>query len=179
MKMNRGCKGGSKMKDFDKIWTIYEEAFPSIERRDRESQNRLMKNTNYQIKVYYENDNLIGFIFYWDLQDFLFIEHLAVDKVYRGRGYGKKMMKEMLSLSNRNIILEVEFPKDELSQSRIEFYSSLGFSLNRTKYFQPSYGKDKGEIPLLLMSYPNLIPSDEEKNIVNKIHNSVYNFKGL
>ena len=163
------------MKDeFEKIWDILQEAFPPDERRSKEAQRNLLALEAYHIALYYEGDRLVGFLCYWNLKEFIFVEHLAVEKGLRGKGYGKRMMKNLLDHHKGKVILEVEYPEDDVSKKRIRFYESLGFKLNQMEYLQPSYGEGKEPVPLLLMTYPNLLQESEATEIISEVYKRIY-----
>jgi len=162
------------MEEFEKIWGIYIQSFPPVERRSREAQENLMKEQKYHMIPFYMDDILVGFIAYWDLEEIIFIEHLAVDKVHQGKGYGKKIVGELIISHDRRIILEVDPPEDEISKKRIKFYENLGFHLNRFNYYQPSLGEGKGAVSLLLMTYPEVIQDHQLLVYAERIHRIVY-----
>ncbi|MTI66264.1 MAG: GNAT family N-acetyltransferase [Firmicutes bacterium] len=95
-----------------------------------------MKDKRYNIKNMYDNNVLVGFCSTWDLHDFVFIEHIAIDNELRGQGYGSKLIEDILS-RNKNVILEVEKPENNIAKKRIEFYKKHGFKLNLFHYEQP------------------------------------------
>lgn len=161
-------------KEFNEAWNIYKNSFPSDERRTLKSQQELIKNNQYSFFKVTKDEALVAIIAIWNFQDFLFIEHLAAKKEMRGKGIGTELLKEYLSKSKKQIVLEVERPKNEIANKRIEFYKKIGFKLNDFDYIQPSYGIDKKPIPLLLMTYPKRISDSEFQSIRKKLHTIVY-----
>ena len=128
--------------DFNSFYELMSEAFPPIERRKLENQKKLLENDFYNIVGYKENDRVIAFIASWEFENFNFIEHFAVDNSYRGNGIGSKILKQYLNkYKNKPVFLEVEYPEDNYSKRRIEFYKRLGFSLNDYEYVQPPLEK--------------------------------------
>ncbi len=91
------------------IWPIMEEAFPPEERRTLTQQLEIIADQRYRMDFLYEDAALAGFIGYWLLDEFIFIEHLAVDAKMRGKGTGSKAVKNILSLG-KPVVLEVEVP---------------------------------------------------------------------
>ncbi len=160
-------------KDFSKeIRDIYEESFPSDERRDLESQIKLLDNKRYDFKAIYENNSLIGLIACWDLEDFLFIEHFAIKKELRGKGIGTNLLKQYIN--KKRVVLEVEQSKSELNNRRIKFYERLGFYLNYYDYIQPSYGKNKKPVPMYLMTFPDKLDNIGFLSLKKNIYKIVY-----
>ncbi|MDF2546010.1 MAG: hypothetical protein K0R93_908 [Anaerosolibacter sp.] len=162
------------MNRFEDVWEIYTEAFPVDERRSRISQCRIMNNTRYQIIPYLREGQLIGFMGLWKLPSFVFLEHFAIKKAFRGLGYGTEMLKELLILHGERVILEVEPPENHVAQSRISFYERHGFSLNTYKYIQPPYEDGQRALPLFLMSYPKSLAKEAFDGIVGELYQFVY-----
>lgn len=167
----------SDSKEFKEAWKIYESSFPPNERRSLELQIDLMKNKLYNFFVVLENKIIIAIITYWDSDNFLFIEHLAVKEDIRGKSIGTKLLKEYLIRNKQTIVLEVEIPSTEIAIKRIRFYEKMGFKLNKFDYIQPPYGKDKSPASMFLMTYPKTINESEFVLIREKIHLSVYGCK--
>lgn len=167
----------SPHKDFAK--RIYIDSFPNIERRDfSEIENTIYLNLRiFDFKVVSENNLLIGILGIWNFENFLYIEHLAIEKSLRGRSYGKILINIIKNHFPKPIIIEVEPPREELSIRRIRFYNQLGFILLNEPYSQPPYRGKNPFIELRLMVYSNNKIQDLDiKTIINKIHKKVYNY---
>lgn len=162
------------MNNFEEIWEIYMEAFPIDERRSRIKQWRLLDNLQYKMKPYVKEGQLIGFMGIWELPLFTFIEHFAIKKEFRGSGYGTEMLKELLKSSGSGIILEVEPPENKVAQDRIAFYQRHGFVLNTYDYVQPPYEDGQKYLPLLLMSFPEMLIKEAFDEAVEMIYKFVY-----
>ena len=147
------------------IERIYTESFPLDERRDFSEVIRLLE----------ENDNFfIGFISYWEWNDFSYVEHFAVDSSCRGSGYGATAMTELLKRINNPAVLEVEKPLDNISQRRIRFYERLGFVLCTRSYTQPPYSPEKQPLELYLMSFGKMDLNQVFDTVASRIHQKVY-----
>lgn len=155
---------------FDAVKLIYESSFPPDERR--EFNQALFDKKEYSLLAAVD-DEVFGFISFWDLGGFVFIEHIAVQKELRNHGIGSKMLGEFLNKYN-TIILEVEKPQNEQQYLRIKFYEQFGFKLNTYPYSQPSYGNGKSPVNLFLMSYPKILPPAEFEKVKEKLHQSAY-----
>jgi len=166
----------TESEDFRKAWAIYEEAFPDDERRRLEVQKKVMEKSEYSFKAIYENDKLIGLFADWEIGDFLFGEHFAIQKDLRDKGLGGTAFKAYLDkVSKRIFIGEVERPEEgEMAIRRIGFYKRLGMKLNEWDYIQPAYGPGKAPLPLYLITYPKEINKQEFENIRLGIHLKVY-----
>ena len=95
----------------------------------------LQKRVNLQ--AVYDHDNFIGLIFWTYAEKIIYIGYLAVDPVWRGKGYGS----EILNLMKRNhlgqeIVLDIE-PVTKTAKNysqrinRLLFYKHNGFKLTQ------------------------------------------------
>ncbi len=173
-KINVPLYGGLFM-DFDKIFEIMDEAFPNNEMRTYEEQKKLLSNERYHIYKEYSNGKIIGFLAYWDLENCLFLEHLAVDKNFRGHGTGANIILNNIKNVNKPVFLEVELPTTDLAARRINFYKRLGFFLNEFTYVQPALRKNEKSQNLFIMSYKKPISEQEFIKYKNEIYKNVYN----
>lgn len=154
--------------------TIYEDAFPPDERREWKQINDLLGNRDFSLMGIYHHQTLIGIVSIWDLPEFRFLEHFAICDSERGKGFGTKVIQQIVAQGSTPVILEVEIPNTETALNRIKFYERLNFTVCEDEYFQPPYSIDKSEVKMLLMSYPEPILKDNFQLIKNKIHASVY-----
>ncbi|SJZ93067.1 GNAT family N-acetyltransferase [Garciella nitratireducens] len=166
------------MNEFEQIWKIYQESFPKDEKRNLSLQKQILKNPNYHIIPFYKENILVGFMatweLDWELDKFIFIEHYAMDKRYRGQGYGEKFLRDFLQKTSKRIVLEVEKPETSIAKRRIQFYQRLGFYCNPFNYVQPSYEQDQQPVPLLLMTYPDPVSKEIFQHIKDKLYREVY-----
>ena len=157
---------------------IYEDSFPEDERREWTQLLELLSNTQFSLNEIYDQQKFLGFISIWNLTEFSFIEHFAIQDTDQGKGYGTQVIKRVLSMNSKPVILEVEEPFTENARKRIAFYERLHFTVNEFSYFQPAYSLEKKSIKMLLMSYPtNIYPEDFER-IKVRIHDQVYGYGG-
>lgn len=160
-------------KELQELWKIYQYSFPESERRDLQHQKRILKDPLYHLLPLYDQHNLSGFVAFWDLNTFIFIEHLAIKKTLRGKGYGSKAIKRMASKYPK-IVLEVEKPDTRDARRRISFYERLGFILNSYPYLQPPYQPRMYPVPLFLMSFPRKLKEWEFHQTRNILYTRVY-----
>lgn len=166
--------------DFDSLYKLMSEAFPSEERRNYEDQKRLLNEDAYSITSHKDEvGNITAFIASWEFSHFVFIEHFAVSSKIRGNGMGTLMIKDYLSNCSKSIFLEVEPPENDISMRRIEFYKRLGFHLNDYDYLQPPLQKQHDFLPLRIMSYPKRVDNKEFIDFKNVIYDKVYNMKTI
>lgn len=162
--------------EFNEIYDIMEDSFPSSEMRTYNGQKDLLKNGRYHIKVKKnEKEKVIGFLAYWKLDNCTFLEHLAVLKSMRGNGIGGKLIEEAFRENKNNIFFEVEPPTDEITAKRIRFYQKRGAYLNEFYYEQPSLRSTEKAQRLLIMSYPKPINELDFIKYKKEIYKHVYN----
>jgi len=156
---------------------IYEASFPEDERREWTQLLELLGNAQFCLNEIYDHQKFIGFISIWNLAEFNFIEHFAIRDEEQKKGYGTQTIEQVLSMSSKPVILEVEEPFTNTARKRISFYERLNFSVNAGNYFQPPYSIVKSSINMLLMSYPIKIESTDFERIKAQIHDRVYGYK--
>ncbi len=161
-------------KPLTRIYNSYEITFPEAERRDKDDFLSLLERP--EVYVYTIHNDLsnesVGYLVVWDLQEFHFIEHFEIFSEFRGKGLGEEVLRNVQEKYSE-IVLETEAPEvNEISESRIQFYTRCGFMPLQTSYIQPAYRKDSSSVSMWLMMYGELsIPVDE---VVDLIKAKVY-----
>ncbi|MGN0262121.1 MAG: GNAT family N-acetyltransferase [Eggerthellaceae bacterium] len=165
--------------DFDEVFQIMEASFPEDELRPREEQRALMDEDFYTIFVERSEAGAIaGFLAVWRFDDFLYVDHFAVNPRLRGGGIGSRMIGALKELSDDPICLEVELPETRDAQRRIAFYERNGFSLCEGDYTQPPISAGRRALPMRLMTS---VPVDNARfeQIVSVLYSKVYGISGL
>ncbi|CAH0118660.1 hypothetical protein PAE9249_01152 [Paenibacillus sp. CECT 9249] len=166
-------------KRFDQVFTIMNASFPEIERRTYAGQKKLLSDPHYRlITETDDSDDIIAFLAVWEFSSFRFVEHIAVDPAIRGGGIGGKLMTAYIRESSKPILLEVEPPATDVAERRIHFYERLGFRLNPFEYVQPPLQKGQPELPLQMMSYPQLLTEEEFALFQEILYTKVYKVAG-
>lgn len=158
--------------DFDKVYEIMETSFPTDERRRYGEQKALLDNNRYGIYVL--NDDIKAFAAVWEFEKVVFIEHLAVNPMFRNSGIGSDFLQQLGAHFSKMIFLEVELPENEIAKRRIKFYERNGFFLNEYDYVQPSMSEGKNAIPLMIMTSGAKIDECEFEEIKNMLYTHVY-----
>lgn len=150
-------------------------AFPVAERRELDLQRDFTDNNPlFHNCVVRHEGNLVGFISYWDFDDFCYVEHFAISPNARNGGYGKKVLLQLEKMLEKPIVLEVELPEDEMSKRRIGFYSRLGYELWNVEYLQPPYRKGDKFLPMHIMVKGELNCEKDYSRIKDKIYKNAY-----
>ena len=145
---------------FDIAFALYEQSFPVYERRDSTEQARALKNSNYHFDIIKEDGDMLGIMFYWELDDLIFLEHFATQPHLRGKGIGVKAL-ELLKSKGKSILLEIEPPQDEITIRRFGFYKRCGFVLNSHYHIQAKYHLGDEDCELKILSFPEEISKEQ------------------
>lgn len=159
----------------ERIYELMQQAFPPEERRTFDDLCGEFSNSEF-FCVCEENDGLQGFMTCWDLGEFIYIEHFAVQKNLRGNGLGSRMLNSLLQAAEgRIVILEAE-PKNlsEMAQRRMDFYGRLGFCENDYYYIQPPLSDGQPPVELKILSSHRTLSEGEFLSARNLLYTHVY-----
>lgn len=159
---------------WQEVIDLYTTSFPERERRDINSLEIVLADKRFHAVKFVINNGFAALMFYWQLGELIFLEHLAVTKEMQGKAIGRQMMEWLLNIPVPYFLLEVEHPFNEDSQRRIAFYERLGFSTNHYEYFQPPYRVTDDPLPLLLMSLPAIDNVTTFRQLTKDLHKVVY-----
>ena len=131
----KNVKWGTKR--YFKVKKLYLSAFPKNERFPFVGLLAMALQKRVNLQAVYDHDNFIGLIFWTYAEKIIYIGYLAVDPVWRGKGYGS----EILNLMKRNhlgqeIVLDIE-PVTKTAKNysqrinRLLFYKHNGFKLTQ------------------------------------------------
>ncbi len=181
---------GSDTQLFDSLYNIYITSIAESERKLASDLKRDLNRPEYSFLVLKLNDKVIGFsiVFIPDIYEFALLEYMAIEKTYRGGGYGTELFHKTVKYVNdtagrKNIILEVDSEQQESSDHqerlrRIEFYRRQGcVRIQGLKYLLPLKSRlQPPEMNLLL--YPVSSNTTISKATLNSwiavIYSSVY-----
>ncbi|NLR79707.1 GNAT family N-acetyltransferase [Chitinophaga eiseniae] len=158
----------------DAMKDLYNEAFPLEERRPWPLEEQLIAAGRLRILRITSNAAFAGFVFYWQLPDFYFIEHFAIHPSARGGGAGTQVM-QLLEKQLQVIVLEVEPPVTAQAIRRINFYERLGYQTFPDHYQQPAYYPQFPPLELCIM-HKGLSPETMSfSKIKSQLYQYVYN----
>lgn len=160
--------------NFNEFYGLMENDFPESERRTKHDQMKLLDNSKASLNFIIKDGQVAGYFVFWDFGDFAFIEHIATKKELRGQGVGTIFLEGFIKEINKQIILEVDPPIDEVSIKRIKFYEHLGFVLNDFDYTQPSYHKNGVGVDMKIMSLNKPLTKSEFDYYIREIYKNVY-----
>ena len=147
-------------KYFDDAMKIYEASFPIFEQRTLKNQIEALENEMYYSSIICENDKLIGIVFYWKYGKYTYIEHLAISPSLRGKSYGSKILRDFCK-DNKDTILEIDNPIDEISIKRLQIYSKIGFKLQDFENIHPPYRQEYDGHYLKVLSFNRDLSKEE------------------
>jgi GNAT superfamily N-acetyltransferase len=160
--------------DLESIRELYNSSFPAEERRDFFELKQLISEDELFInQILTDKNTVAGLCIFWTFDEFIFVEHLAVNHELRGFGIGGGTIS-VLKEQSKILILETELPVGEISKRRIKFYERNGFKLLQCQYFQPSYGKNKPEVELKIMCTKADIGNEKLDEYILQIRKKVY-----
>lgn len=167
MELKKACSEEIKQE----IFRSYCHSFPEEEKRDENDFWALFGNPKTHIISVSTENQTVGYIIFWELSDFIFVEHFEVFERCRNKNFGSKILKILQENFNK-IILETE-PEhlNDLAKRRVNFYQRNGFEILNKTYIQPSYGEGKQDLNLWLMG--TFQPKNLSQNIA-EIHKLVY-----
>lgn len=158
------------------IFELYSATFPKNQRRTESEFKALLADDDFfHCNAVVMNQELVGFLNYWYFEDFIFVEHIAVEPPLRGHKLGEKIISLVRKTTELPLVLEVEKAEDfEWGQRRIEFYQRIGFRILPFDYSQPPYQKGGEYIPLHLMSDCVDFATENFERIKQTIYKYVY-----
>lgn len=139
---------------FGRMYDLYQSAFVSVERRTYDGLvKEILDEPLFHSLVFLKDEKFVGFLNYWNFEQFWYIEHFAVDADFRNQQIGTEAMKLFLKSCNLPLLFEVEMPVNDFAKRRIRFYERFGFSVIDKKYAQPPSNHGNSDfLPELLMS---------------------------
>lgn len=159
----------TKDKWYSPFREIYAISFPIFEQRNAKQQAEAFRDNRYHLLAWIEDEKLLSFISYWNFEDYIYIEHLAVNPEFRGQNIGSRMLDTFAEGVKKTIILEIDPPIDEISKKRLAFYKNLGYKQNKYKHAHPAYNKDYEPHNLLVLSLQKDLNEKEYQQFYNDL----------
>lgn len=131
--------------EIDEIKKLIHQLDPTAHTDERKLEAAL-KN-GYVAKEYGENGKLIGMGWIFPRQTLLrkqaVIEDMIVDESYRGKGLGRKILRELIRWAKEQEIEVVELTTNPKRVAANELYKSEGFKLHETNHYLLTVEQDK------------------------------------
>ncbi|MDE5636736.1 MAG: GNAT family N-acetyltransferase [Alistipes sp.] len=162
--------------DYAFVERLMEVAFPAEERRERAAQRLLTDSERrFSCHVVCDGGEPVGFVTWWNFDDFRYVEHFAMSPGVRNRGYGARVMERILDMRPaKPTVLEVELPENDMARRRVGFYERQGFELWPDEYSQPPYSAAGCWVPMRMMAYGNLTRERDFARVRDSLYRTVY-----
>lgn len=162
--------------DLEFVERLYIESFPPTERRSVVKMHALIENNDlFDVFVFVDDDNRIGFLSTWTFDSFIYLEHFAVSPEFRNGGYGKRALALLFEKTTLPLIGEIELPdSSEMAERRSLFYNRHGFVLWDFEYEQPPYEEGYEPIPMKLITYRNIDMDIKFHEVKKQLYKDVY-----
>ncbi|MCD7932253.1 MAG: GNAT family N-acetyltransferase [Tannerellaceae bacterium] len=156
----------------------YNDSFPVEERRHFSIVKEFIEREPLFSLYIIEKDNkYAGFITLWFFDEFVYVEHFAIEPDARNGGIGAKVIELIKLIAGKPVVLEVELPEDDLSKRRISFYERLGFVVYDQVYFQPPYHPESSEVEMKLMSTEHYLSVENFQTVKSCLYKKAYGVK--
>lgn len=155
--------------------SIYSVSFPVYEQRNTCQQNEAFRNPHYHLATLIENEEVASFISYWEFDDYIYIEHLAVNQKLRGKNIGSITLNDFAKTTKKTIILEIDPLIDDISEKRLHFYEKLGYKVNPYKHHHPSYDEQFPPHELLVLSLNKQLSKEQYEQFSEDLAKIVMN----
>lgn len=164
-----------KFNQFDCIYTMIVDSFPSHEVRTYEEQKGLLDNPKFHIYVMEDAVGAVkAFISVWDVANHGFVDHFAVSPQFRNEGLGSKILEELRQLLDCLLFLEVDLPETEIAKRRIGFYERNGYTLNPYLYQLPALTPESQPVTLGIMSTDGMMSQETFQSLQQDLLATVY-----
>lgn len=100
----------------------------------------VVENETAKYYIYEENAELIGYLGTWQQEDYAEIVNFLINPSFQSKGFGKKILNEVLLDMKSNKIAFVTLDVREGNQRAIALYKSLGFE---QKHIRKEYYSNK------------------------------------
>ena len=122
-------------KDFESVYALgnlLNENFSKTNQLDQ-----LLKDPYTKFYVYEENERIVGFLMYTELEETIDISNIIVDKAYRHKKIASNLLDTMMSTMKDTVrLITLEVRKD--NEPAISLYKKFGFEIMhiREKYYK-------------------------------------------
>lgn len=121
--------------EYQFVVEMYHEAFPTNEKLPLWYLQFLTLRNGISFTAYYDNNQIVGMSYTTKTTNTIFVLYLATNAQFRSRGYGTKILRQLIAENpNQEIVLNIE-PQDvsaanaDQRAKRLRFYQKNGFTL--------------------------------------------------
>lgn len=161
------------------VWDIYLESFPLTERRSFENIQACMQGEHCKVVAYHMDGVVIGFLIFWEYEEFIYIEFFATNPQMRNSGNGSFILRDFVEEhGSKPLILEIDEMSDDISKRRCGFYMREGFVLNPFVHRPPAYNDPNVNLDMHIMTFRNEITEEQYKDfnhlLIHEIMSNLY-----
>lgn len=176
--MNKTEIGDSKHPLYRVFRELYSISFPIFEQRSEEQQEAAFTCPEYHLTAYETSGVFTGFISYWEFDGYIYIEHFAINRELRGKGYGSKILHDFTTSGTTKIVLlEIDPVTDKVSEARLRFYEKNGFFENPYPHTHPPYRNGYKAHPLAVLTTRRRITEKEYRLFYKELTDIVMRHK--
>lgn len=117
-----------------------------------------------------QEDQVVAFANYRDYGSYVYVEHIATQKEFRGKGVASPLFSYFKE-GWAYVLCEVN---PHGSERLISFYEREGFSINPYDYIVPAYGGNPNSERYLLMSYPTILSREQFDEMTSTLFKDAY-----
>lgn len=150
---------------------VLTDSFPA-EERPAIVDLRARENPSFHFDIILEEKTPIGILTHWDFPSFTYIEHFAIVAEMRNKQLGGKVLDQFIP-TRPCVVLEAEYPQNELARRRLNFYQRHGFILTSYPYTQPAYSPELESVPLHILT-TQAFNAEQFEAIKNTLYTEVY-----
>lgn len=153
---------------FPAIDALYGRAFRGTSSVKPRLSSQALDNPHYELEAWFDDGQFIGLSGCWRFADYRYVEHLAIDDTLRSRGYGKRLLAEILQRAPLTV-LEIDPLTSEVAHKRLRFYETMGFCANPWAHRHPTYHQGIADHELIVLSYPQPINEAQYQRFVQDL----------
>lgn len=146
-------------KYYNDFISIYSTSFPVYEQRSHEQQLYAFSSKHYHLFCRISENRLNAFISFWNFDNYVYVEHFAVNSQIRGQSTGTNTLTQFMEETQKMIVLEIDPIVNEISKKRLSFYQKLDFKPCPYKHVHPAYNKTYQPHELLVLSSGSILSS--------------------
>ncbi len=132
-----------KLKDFSEIFSLLKQLWlhKKSNKRIKEAFIKGLRSAQQEYLIAKQDKRIVGFAALtitnslWDEGNSLYIEALVVDRIYRGRGIGTKLMKAITEIAKKRKCKSINFDSGLFRKDAHSFYKEQGFKKYNTYLF--------------------------------------------
>lgn len=160
---------------WNSVWDLYEQSFPEAERRKKEDHLLACTDERFFPLSAWDGGKLVGLLFFWEWDNYRYLEYLAVAPELRGQGFGSQILRYLID-SEHTIILEIDPLANELSVRRLQFYERAGFTLTPYRFVHLPYRLEAQPQELLILSYHKMITKEAHNDFLRFVNEEVIRY---